>query len=185
MTHRRPEEMDPEERHLYETITGGVRASQARLSPLVDEEGCLLGPFEAMLRSPRIGGALQGLGAAIRYECSLGRRVTEMAILAVAARWGSSYELYVHERTGRAEGLSDKEIAQLRAGEPPELTDPVERAAMLVIGAVLRDGDLGDDDYREALGQLGERGIFELTTLAGYYSTLALQLRVFRVALPA
>jgi 4-carboxymuconolactone decarboxylase len=26
---------------------------------------------------------------------------------------------------------------------------------------------------------LGERGLFELTTLVGYYATLALQLRVF------
>jgi hypothetical protein len=28
---------------------------------------------------------------------------------------------------------------------------------------------------------LGADGLFELTTLVGYYSTLALQLRVFRV----
>jgi 4-carboxymuconolactone decarboxylase len=31
------------------------------------------------------------------------------------------------------------------------------------------------------VAQLGEDGVFELTTLVGYYATLALQLRVFRV----
>ena len=31
---------------------------------------------------------------------------------------------------------------------------------------------------------IGGRAAFELTTLVGYYATLALQLRVFRVGLP-
>jgi len=31
---------------------------------------------------------------------------------------------------------------------------------------------------------LGEAGVFELTTLVGYYTMLALQLRVFRVGVP-
>ena len=45
----------------------------------------------------------------------------------------------------------------------------------------LLDGDLDDDQLAEASGTLGAAVVFELTTLVGYYSTLALQLRVFRV----
>ncbi|HJY60698.1 MAG TPA: hypothetical protein VJ418_30330, partial [Streptosporangiaceae bacterium] len=36
----------------------------------------------------------------------------------------------------------------------------------------------------EAVGQIGAAGMFELLTLVGYYATLALQLRVFRVPAP-
>ena len=47
--------------------------------------------------------------------------------------------------------------------------------------ALAARGDLDDAEYREA-GQLGADGLFELLTLVGYYATLALQLRVFRVS---
>ena len=46
------------------------------------------------------------------------------------------------------------------------------------------DGDLDDGAYAEAVEQLGAAGLFELLTLVGYYATLALQLRVFRVVRP-
>jgi 4-carboxymuconolactone decarboxylase len=50
--------------------------------------------------------------------------------------------------------------------------------------ALAARGDLDDAEYREAAGQLGADGLFELLTLVGYYATLALQLRVFRVPAP-
>ena len=48
----------------------------------------------------------------------------------------------------------------------------------------LLDGDVGDCAWYEAEHLLGQRAVFELVTLVGYYSTLALQLRVFRVDTP-
>ena len=41
--------------------------------------------------------------------------------------------------------------------------------------------DLDDEQYDTAVTVLGERAVFELSTLVGYYATLALQMRVFRV----
>jgi 4-carboxymuconolactone decarboxylase len=52
------------------------------------------------------------------------------------------------------------------------------------VRALVQDGDLDDGQYAEAVAALGEAGVFELTTLVGYYATLALQLRVFRVGGP-
>jgi 4-carboxymuconolactone decarboxylase len=51
-------------------------------------------------------------------------------------------------------------------------------------GALARSGDLDDDQYADAVAQLGTAALFELTILVGYYATLALQLRVFRVGAP-
>jgi 4-carboxymuconolactone decarboxylase len=56
----------------------------------------------------------------------------------------------------------------------------VARAA----AALAARGDLDDAEYREAAAELGADGLFELLTLVGYYATLALQLRVFRVPSP-
>lgn len=71
--------------------------------------------------------------------------------------------------------------AALRLGRPEQLSDPDERLLAETVGRLAADGELGDDAYAAAVALLGERGLFELTTLVGYYSTLALQLRVFRV----
>ena len=45
----------------------------------------------------------------------------------------------------------------------------------------LLDGDLPDAAWHAAETTLGVDGVFELTALVGYYATLALQLRVFRI----
>jgi 4-carboxymuconolactone decarboxylase len=123
---------------------------------------------------------LQGLGAAVRYRTSLSDRIREMAILAVATWWDSDFERYAHEAVGRAVGLTEEEVAQLRevGGGRPE--DPVEAAALDVVWTLLRDRDLDDDAYRRAREHLSEAVLFELTTLVGYYATLALVMRVFR-----
>ncbi|WP_181801201.1 carboxymuconolactone decarboxylase family protein [Streptomyces shenzhenensis] len=175
-----PGELDEEQAEVYRAITGGARAAGPQAFPLTDQEGRLRGPFNAMLLSPPVGLAAQALGAAVRYGSALSDRVREMAILAVAAHWDSTFEREAHEAVGRTTGgLTESEMAALRVGRMPELTEPAERAALRATTALLRHGTLNDDEYADAVTTSGERGVFELTTLVGYYSMLALQLRVF------
>lgn len=174
-----PGELDEEQAEVYRAITGGPRAAGPRAFPLTDEEGRLRGPFNAMLLSPPVGMAAQSLGAAVRYSSALEGRVREMAILAVAAHWDSAFERAAHEAVGRTCGLTEPEMAALRAGRTPQLADPAERAALRATAALLHRGTLSDDEYADAVAAVGERGLFELTTLVGYYAMLALQLRVF------
>jgi 4-carboxymuconolactone decarboxylase len=174
----RPGELDDEQAGVYDAITGGPRAAGA--FPLADEEGRLRGPFNAMLLSPPVGLALQAVGAAVRYHTILTDRVREMAILVVAVHWGSTFEREAHEVIGRGCGLTEAELSELLAGGLPALDDPGERAAVRATAALTAAGTLTDEEYRDAVAALGERGLFELTTLVGYYATLALQLRVFQ-----
>ena len=143
-----------------------------------------MGPFNAMLLRPAIGSALQALGSAIRYRGSLPARARELAILVVAAHTGSEFEWAAHEAAGRAAGLSEDDMTAIAAGHEPGLADPAERAVVRAARALASAGDLDDAQYRDTLAALGAGGIFELTTLVGYYATLALQMRVFRVAGP-
>ena len=178
-----PDQLDDEQRAVYDAITGGPRAAGPRYFPLTDPQGRLHGPFDAMLRSPRVGGALQDLGSALRYGTALPARLREILILAVAAAEDSPFERFAHEAVGRGVGLSDEELAAIRDGTG--LTgDPVEALALHAARSLLEDGDLDDRTYADLLESLGERGVFELTTLVGYYRLLALQLRVFRVPVP-
>lgn len=177
-------ELSAAQRDLYDEILGGPRAGGPQLFAMTDAEGGLTGPFNAMLLAPRLGAALQGLGSAVRYHTDLSARVREMAILAVAAAWHSDFERYAHEAVGRAAGVSEAEMAALRRGELPELTDPIERAALRVVDALLARADLDDAEFETARSELGAAALVELSTLVGYYATLALQLRVFRVSSP-
>jgi 4-carboxymuconolactone decarboxylase len=179
-----PADLDEAQRLLYDRIIGGPRASGPRPAPLTDSEGGLRGPFNAMLYAPTVGEALQSLGAAVRYGAGLSDRTREIAILAVAAHWDSSFERYAHEAIGRSIGLSDEVIVALRSGEEPPLTDETERAAYRVVQALLTNRDLDDAQFDQARSALGEATLVELSTLVGYYGTLALQLRLFRVAVP-
>jgi 4-carboxymuconolactone decarboxylase len=179
----KPAELDDDQRTLYDAIAGGRRAQGPQLFRLTDADGRLEGPFNAFLLQPRLGSALQALGSAVRYETALDDRSREIAILVVAAYWRSGFERYAHEAVGRAAGLTDADLAAIRDGDHNTLTGR-EAVVARTAAALAARGDLDDAEYREAAAELGAAGLFELLTLVGYYATLALQLRVFRVPAP-
>ena len=175
--------LDADQRALYDAITGGPRAGSRQFS-LVDAEGGLEGPFNAMLLQPALGHALQELGSAVRYRSTLTDRAREIAILLVAAVWDSAFETYAHEAVGRSIGLSGDELAALRERRVEAFTDDRERLLASTTLALATRDDLDEAEFVAAREGLGLPVLFELTTLVGYYATLALQLRTFRVGLP-
>ncbi len=178
-----PASLDDEQRSLYDAIAGGRRAQGPQLFRLTDEDGRLEGPFNAFLLQPRLGSALQALGSSVRYDTGLDDRCREIAILVVAAHWRSDFEWYAHEAVARSAGLDDAELAAVHEGSHAALTGR-EAVVARTAAALVARGDLDDADYLEAVEQVGVAGLFELLTLVGYYATLALQLRVFRVPAP-
>jgi 4-carboxymuconolactone decarboxylase len=173
-------ELDADQRALYDAITGGRRATDGQFA-LVDADGALEGPFNAMLLHPPIGQALQALGSAVRYRSTLTDRAREIAILVVAAVWDSAFERRAHQAVGRSVGLSEAELVALGERRIEALTDEREYAVARAALALAARQDLADDEFRAARDALGMPALFELTTLVGYYATLALQMRAFRV----
>ena len=177
--------MTPEQVDLYREILNGPRGQGPRAVLLSSGAGGLAGPFNAMLYAPSVGHALQELGAAIRFRTQLAPRIREMAILVVAQAWDNAYERASHELIGREAGLTDAEIEALRAGADPGFTAKDEQVAYAVVRALAGPrADLDDEEYDTAVTVLGQQALVELSTLVGYYATLALQLRVFRVPGP-
>jgi 4-carboxymuconolactone decarboxylase len=178
-----PSSLDDEQRSLYDAIAGGRRAQGPQLFRLVDDEGRLEGPFNAFLLQPRLGSALQALGSSVRYDTGLDDRCREIAILVVAAHWQSGFEWYAHEAVARSAGLGDAELAAVHDGRHAALAGH-EAVVARTVAALVTQGDLDEAEYVDAVDHVGTAGLFELLTLVGYYATLALQLRVFRVAAP-
>lgn len=174
-----PAELDQERLALHNLIASGPRRSQARI-PLVDDQGRLLGPFGPMLFSPRIGTAVQQVGAALRFDPDLPARLRELAILTVAAHAGSEFEWRAHEGAARDAGVSSDQLQSLLDGALPDDLEPAELCAVRATRALLTDGTLHDQLYREALTELGQATLAALVWLVGYYSMLALALATFR-----
>ena len=64
------------------------------------------------------------------------------------------------------------------------LPDPVERVVYDFTAALLRTGKVGHALYEEARESIGEEGLVELVTLAGYYTLVSFILNAFEVPLP-
>lgn len=178
-----PTSLDPAQRAVYDAVVGGRRAQGRQAFRLVDDDGGLEGPFNAFLLQPRLGDALQAVGERVRYETSLPDRVREIAILVVAAHWDSAFEWYAHAAVARSLGVGEDELKALQAQDFSAL-EGQDRLVATTVHALAAGGDLDDEAYAAAVDGLGEPALFELLTLVGYYATLALQLRVFRVGVP-
>ena len=124
--------------------------------------------------------------SAVRYETTLPDRAREIAILVVAAHWDSAFEWYAHEAVGRHVGLTDDELDGARAGHAtttwPTRTSGWSRDRRTRCSPTRRPRRRRRTPRPSTT--LGRPRLFELLTLVGYYATLALQLRVFRVAAP-
>jgi 4-carboxymuconolactone decarboxylase len=180
----RPEDLDPEQRALYDDIVGGPRSTGPQHFALITADRALTGPFGVMVHEPVLGRPLQELGSAIRYATGLTDRVREIAILAVAAATGSAFEQHAHERVGRAVGLTDVELVALAEGRFTT-DDAVEASAYALCRRLLDDRSrLTVEEYADLAGVLGTTTITELVVLVGYYRTLAQLLDVFDVGVP-
>jgi 4-carboxymuconolactone decarboxylase len=188
LAHLRPDELTAEQQQLYDTINRGPRraAHPGLVSPvgIVDDEGRLQGPFNAMLFHPVVGMALQELGRVLRFSGQLPPRAREIAILIVATSERSDFEWAAHAAIGAHLGLSAEEIAALARADVVEFEDRIEGVVARAAHALVATGDLDDETYRASEAALGAAGLLELSTLIGFYRALALQMRMFRVPGP-
>jgi 4-carboxymuconolactone decarboxylase len=152
---------------------------------VVSAEGALTGPFNAMVHAPDTGGPLGSLGAALRFGTSLGRRLTEVAILAVASRWQGEFEWWAHARIAREAGVPDVVVDAIGAGKEPAFVADDERIVYATARELVIDGHLSPANYAAAQELLGNTGVVELVALCGYYTTISFLLNAFEVPLPA
>lgn len=178
---RGPSELDAAELALYRRIVTGPRGSRSQAFPLVGPDGALEGPFGTWLASPALGYAFDAFGEVMRFGLTLPARWREIAILVTATYWGSRFERYAHARIAREVGVEDHVVKELLGGGEPRL-EPAEREVLWLSRVLVATwGRVTDEWYERAVEALGERAVFELVSLVGYYSLLALQLAFFAV----
>jgi alkylhydroperoxidase family enzyme len=188
LPHLTPGEMTPEQRHVYDTINGGPRAAAHRSLPsasgLLDEQGRLIGPFNAMALHPAVGITVQDVGRALRFDGLLTARAREIVILLTAAAEQSEFEWGAHAAIASGLGFTDEQLADFARRADVTLADPHEAAVYRFAKAIVDTGDVDDADYEHARAVLDDARLVEVSTIVGFYRLLAQQMRVFRVPGP-
>jgi len=146
--------------------------------------GAVVGPFIAALRSPELMTRLQRLGEYLRYHNTLGPRLTELAILITARAWTQQFEWALHVDEARARGVAPATIVAIARGRRPARMADDEAVVYDFLRELHETQAVSDPAYARALAAFGETGVVDLTTLAGYYATLAMILNVARTPLP-
>jgi len=163
--------MTPEQREVAEAIASGPR-------------GGIRGPFEAWLRSPELADRAQKLGEYCRFNSSLPRHLSEMAIILTGKHWSSQYEFWAHARMAREAGLPEATIEAIRTGATPALRDDAEHVVYDLVTEYLRRHRVADATYARAVEVIGERGVCDVIAIVGYYGLVSMTLNIFEVDLP-
>jgi len=119
------------------------------------------------------------LGEYVRYGTDLPGRTRELSILAIAA--GIEYAWVHHLPHARKAGVSDAELAALKAGGIPEGASAAEAAAISFVRAYTDLGRVPDAVYAALAQHFTPRQITDLTLLGGYFVALGSAVHAFRI----
>lgn len=176
------DKLNADQKTVYEAIKGGPRAKLASFKSAAP--GPLGGPFNMMLRSPGIGLIVQSLGGEIRFNSTLPPKLNELAIIVTARYWTSQYEWHAHCRLAVEAGLDPAKAKDVAENRRPANMDEDE-AIVYDFSRELHDTkQVGDANYKRMLDRFGERGVFDLIAVNGYYSLVSMVLNVDRAQLP-
>ena len=177
-----PEQMNTEQKKLFETITSGPRAQN--YGGDAAKHVLNRGPFNAWLRSPEIGLKLQDVGAYIRFKSSIPKHLNELAILVTAREWTSQYEWYAHKALALKAGLDPKIIDAIAAGKRPDGMKEDEAAIYDFCTQLHRNRNVDDAAFNRVKALFGEQGVIDLVIVSGYYVAVSMTLNVAQVPVP-
>jgi 4-carboxymuconolactone decarboxylase len=158
---------------------------KAAASIISGPRGRVNGPFIPLMRSPEFMDRLQKVGEYIRFENSLGHKLTEFTILITSRRWTQETEWNGHSDLGLKAGLEPEIIAAVRDGRRPTGMSADEEAIYDFCVELDQNRSVSDATYAVVLKKFGEQGVIDLTGTIGYYTTLAMILNVARTPLQA
>ena len=165
-----PEDLTAEQKTVFDNLTAG--------------RGRILGPYRVWIHSPTVAAGMEHIGTFLNKRSSLSTREVEIGILVIAQHWDANYVRAAHVKAGRAAGLGDATIEAILAGRDPELTDPHERAVHRFAAALAGGAKLTDADFAAIETVLGRAGVAEVLVLLGYYTSVALAMKVHDVPVP-
>ena len=165
-----PETLTPEQARILDQLTAG--------------RGRILAPYKVWIHSPTVASGMEHIGTFLNKRSSLSPREVEIGILIIAHHWQSDYVVAAHVREGKKVGLTQEVIDAILQGADPKLLDPHERAVHRFASSLVANTKLSDADFADIEKVITRAGIAEVLVLLGYYTSVALGMKVHEVPIP-
>ena len=163
-----PENLTSQQKTVYNKIVSGPR-------------GKVSGPLAVWLRRPILADKAQSLGKYCRFDSSLHRRQSELAILVTAQIWSAEYEWEAHVVDARKAGVENKIIEAIKNGQEP-IFDKIDEAVIYRLTRQLNlEREISDSIFVEAEKVLGQGKLIDLIGLLGYYSLISMTINAFKI----
>ncbi|KIX98149.1 uncharacterized protein Z520_06229 [Fonsecaea multimorphosa CBS 102226] len=181
-----PEQLSPPQRELYDDVVENIVKTLDDKKSFItrDERGALLGPWNAWIHEPVVGGAMWHLSKVMFRSAKLPETLRQVAILTVGSHYRAAYEVYAHSGLSR-HYFSQEQVAALASGEAPRDLSPDEMLVYRISKALVVGGPLPDDLYAKGVEVLGQSLLTELIFLVSLYALVSVNLNGFNVPVPA
>ena len=140
---------------------------------IVKSRGAVQGPFTMLLHCQPLAGCVMQLGAYVRFEGKLDKRVRVLAAMTVAREFEAVYVWGAQSGSARHQGVPEATITAIREnhsrGIPPEDAQIVEFTR-----ALLRKHRVDAAAMKALQQRFGDEQFIELTGTIGYYSMLSM-----------
>ena len=165
------EDLDAAQREVWDRVVSGPR-------------GQVIGPLRAAIHNAELAGRWSALGEALRFNTSLPKRLSELAICVTGRRWSSQVEWFVHAKVAEQSGISSAILDDIKDGRAPDFADPQEGIVYDFARELQQEGRVSDATYAAAREAFGVKGVVELTALIGYYTMVSMTLNAHGVPMP-
>jgi 4-carboxymuconolactone decarboxylase len=165
-----PGDMTGEQTTVFDQLTAG--------------RGRILTPYKVWIHSPKVASGMEQIGTFLNKKSSLSEREVEIGILVIARHWHADYVLQAHIRMAHDLGVPESTIEAICAGKDPKLADAHERAVYAFAAALVAGTKLSDAQFGEIEAVLSRAGVAEVLVLLGYYTSVALAMKVHEVPIP-
>jgi 4-carboxymuconolactone decarboxylase len=157
--------------------------------PLADDilkisSAALGGPYNALLRSPEMARRCFDHLDYLRFKTSVNKRLNEFAILIQARISNAQFEWWAHEPIARKAGLSDAVMRDLQNCQRPQHMQADERLVYDYCVQLSLNHRVPDALWHEAVTQMGEQAVIDLTVLSGTYVMVSMLLNATQVGIP-
>ncbi len=127
---------------------------------------------------------LHGSGIDVRWTSPLGRRLTELAILATARELDQPYEWSLHELEAVSVGLEPEVIDAVRSRKPLNKLGDREQIIIQLDREVVGKHRLSSETYARGLKLLSEKNLVDVVSLMAQYAGTAARLTAFNQQMP-
>lgn len=153
---------------------------QAAEALIAGPRKAVFGPFIPLMRSPELMSRVGQVGEYLRFDSVLDVRIRELAMCLVARHVSNQFEWLMHAPLALKAGVPQASLDAIAEGRYPHSAAADEAVTVDLVTELLQHHGVSDSSYAAALALLGEQGVVELTTLAGYFAMVCWVMNVAR-----